>query len=74
MWHSLKIQTEVGYINPDNMDAHKDDVMGVAILRNLNQSGYPHGDSSIFWMVVGPKVHWSENPALVRMVNSPTGR
>ena len=32
------------------------------------------GDSSIFRMVVGPTVHWSENRALVRMVNSPTGR
>ena len=29
MWHSLTIQTEVGHINLDNMDAHKDDVMGV---------------------------------------------
>ena len=39
MWHSLTIQTEVGHIILDNimnMDAHKDDVMGVAILRNLN--------------------------------------
>ena len=41
MWHSLTIQTEVGHINPDNTDAYKDDVMGVIILRNLNQSGYP---------------------------------
>ena len=31
------------------------------------------GDSSIFRMVAGPKVHWSKNRALVRMVNSPTG-
>ena len=33
-----------------------------------------HGDSSIFRMVIVPKVHWSENCALVRIVNSPTGR
>ena len=39
MWHSLTIQTEVGHINPDHIYAHKDDVMGVAILRNLNKSG-----------------------------------
>ena len=36
MWHSLTIQTEVGHIILDNMDAYKDDAMGVAILRNLN--------------------------------------
>ena len=32
------------------------------------------GDSLIFRMVVGPRAHWSKNHALVRMVNSPTGR
>ena len=36
--------------------------------------GDPAGDDSIFLMVIGPKVHWSENHALVRMVNSPTGQ
>ena len=48
MWHNLTIQTEVGHIYPDNTDSHKDDVMGVAILKISTNLGILTGPASEF--------------------------